>query len=387
MLIPNRCAPFETNLQNMSIDFNLLVILIDVLIANGVFSSCLLLLKVENKRANRYLSILTFILSLWLCDMFFRVAGIYEQNPNFYFLPIYLSFGFGPLIYLYTLQLTKKKFRFSNRLLFHFIPVFLQFLFYAYLQLEDFTFRRNFWLEIHRPYTYDIELALSFAILMIYLVLSRFQLVKYQKQIANSFSDINRITLHWLNQLHILLFVLSFFWLFETIARLGWNFYPVTPFSSLSIGFVILFIAIGGILQKDLSFATEALSDESSEAINRQDEHEVIDPKEVERIQQILLEKELFLISDITLKNFSGHVGLSPRETSRLINRGLNMSFIDFINSYRVERFKELADSNKVDHLSLLGIAYESGFNSKSTFNRVFKKMEGKSPSAYLKES
>ena len=371
----------------MSIDFNLLAILAFVLIANGVFASCLLVFKKDNRRANRYLSTLTFIFSLWLCDTFFRVTGIYEQNPNFYFLPIYFSFGFGPLIYFYTLQLTKKEFHFSNRLFFHFIPVFFQFLFYVYLQLEDYSFRRNFWLEIHRPYTYDIELALSFVILIIYLVLSRFQIVKYRKQIENSFSDVSRIKLKWLNQLHILLFVLSFFWLFETIARLIWNFYPITPFSSLSIGFVILFIAIGGILQKDLTFAIEPLSDQSSEAINRQDEHEVIDTKEVERIQQILVEKELFLISDITLKNFSEHVGLSPRGTSRLINKGLNLSFIDFINRYRVERFKELVDSKKVKHLSLLGIAFESGFNSKATFNRVFKKMEGKSPSEYLKES
>lgn len=371
----------------MSIDFNILAILAFVLIANGVFASCVLILKRENKSANLYLSALAFILSLWLCDTFFRVAGIYEQKPSFYFLPIYFSFGFGPLMYFYTLQLTKKEFHLSNRLYFHFIPVFLQCLFYCFLQLKDYSFRRDFWLEIHRPYTYDIELILSFTSLIVYLILSRNQVVRYRRQIENSFSDVSRITLKWLNQLHILLFMLSFFWLFETIARLVWNFYPYTPFSSLSIGFVILFIAIGGILQKDLSFAIEPLSNQSSETINRQDEHEVIDTKEVERIQQILVEKELFLIPDITLKNFSEHVGLSPRETSRLINKGLNMSFIDFINSYRVERFKDLADSKKVEHLSLLGIAYESGFNSKSTFNRVFKKMEGKSPSSYLKES
>jgi AraC-like DNA-binding protein len=375
----------------MSIDFNFPVILVFALIANGVFASSILLLKKENQTANRYLSTLTFILSLWLCDTFFRIAGIYEQQPNYYFLPIYFSFGFGPLIYFYTLQLTKKEFNPSYRLFFHFIPVLFQFLFYCYLQLETYAFRRSFWLEIHRPFTYNFELALSFILLMAYLALSRFQIIKYRKQIENSFSDVSRITLKWLNQLHILLFVLSFFWLFETIGRVSWDLYPVTPFSSLSIGLVILFIAIGGILQKDLSSTTKTLSNEGFESIGHQKEHddenEVINPKEVVRIKQILVEKELFLISDITLKNFSTHVGLPPRETSRLINRGLNMSFIDFINSYRVERFKELADSKKTDHLSLLGMAYDSGFNSKSTFNRVFKKMEGKSPSAYLNES
>ncbi len=69
------------------------------------------------------------------------------------------------------------------------------------------------------------------------------------------------------------------------------------------------------------------------------------------------------------------------------INKGLNMTFIDFINQYRIARFKELVNSEKVEHLSLSGLAHESGFNSKSTFNRVFKKMEVKSPSSYLKES
>jgi AraC-like DNA-binding protein len=371
----------------MSIYFNLITIVAFILIANGVFTSCILLLKRENKRANRYLATLTFIFSLWLCDTFFRVAGIYEQNPNFYFLPIYFSFGFGPLIYLYTLQLTKKEFHFSNKLYFHFIPVFFQFLSYCFLQLEDYSFRRNFWLEIHRPYTYDIELMVSFASLLVYLMLSLNQVMRYRRQIENSFSEVSKIKLNWLNQLHISLFALSFFWLIETIARLSWDFYPVTPFSSLSIGFVILFIAIGGILQKDLSFTLEMLSNDRFEKRRLKYDHKVIDMKEVGRIQQILVEKELFLIPDITLKDFSEHLKLSSRETSWLINKGLNITFIDLINKYRIERFKELVGSKKVDHLSLLGIAYESGFNSKSTFNRVFKKVEGKSPSAYLRES
>lgn len=114
---------------------------------------------------------------------------------------------------------------------------------------------------------------------------------------------------------------------------------------------------------------------------------EDIDSDELKRIQQILVSQELFLIPSLSLKDLSQQVGLSERETSRLINKGLNLTFIDFINNYRIKRFKELAVNKEFKKLSLLGIAYESGFNSKSTFNRVFKKMEGKSPSAYLKES
>jgi len=351
-------------------------------------AALLLFFKKENRKANRYLSALTLILSLWLCDTFFRVAGVYVQKPSFYFLPIYFSFGFGPLVYLYTLKLTTKDFKFSKQQLLHFLPVLIQFSFYCYLSLSTYEFRRDFWLDFHSAYTYNIELGLSFLLLIFYLSLSRKLIGQYRKRIENSFSDLGLITLNWLNQLNLALFILSFFWLLETIARLSWNFYPATPFSALTIGFLIILIAIGGILQKDLTSVVESmpLLKRNTEAIH-EDDQITIDPRAIEEIVEILNEKELFLIPDLSLKDFSEHVGLSARETSRLINKGLNMSFIDFINRSRIERFKKLATSQSSEHLSLLGIAYESGFNSKSTFNRVFKKLEGKSPTEFLKES
>ncbi|MEO1714227.1 MAG: helix-turn-helix domain-containing protein, partial [Bacteroidota bacterium] len=73
------------------------------------------------------------------------------------------------------------------------------------------------------------------------------------------------------------------------------------------------------------------------------------------------------------------------REVSQAINQGLDCSFIDFVNQYRVQAFKERVEKGEASHLSLLGLALESGFNSKSTFNRVFKKLEGISPSEYQK--
>jgi uncharacterized membrane protein len=82
----------------MEIAFNTPTILLFSLIAQGVFTSVLLAFKRENRFANRFLALLVLLLSLWLMDAFFGVSGIYGQNPNFYFLPIYGSLGFGPLI-------------------------------------------------------------------------------------------------------------------------------------------------------------------------------------------------------------------------------------------------------------------------------------------------
>ena len=62
-------------------------------------------------------------------------------------------------------------------------------------------------------------------------------------------------------------------------------------------------------------------------------------------------------------------------------------NFNDFVNAYRVEAFKAMLKENKHEQLSLLGIAQECGFNSKATFNRVFKKLTNTSPTEYLKSS
>jgi len=370
----------------LNVSLNLLSSVVFFLIANGIFATVILGLKRENRSANKYLCTLVFLLSLWLCHTFFQVSSLYGQNPDLYFLPIYFSLGFGPLIYLYTRRLTGHRFQFSYRQAFHFIPVLIQFVFYLFLQSKNYAFRREFWFEIHRPYSYDIELALSFLSLLIYLALSRKLIKEYKERVENSFSETEQVALQWLNQLHVVLFILSFIWFNETLGRLVWNFYPETPFSALTIGFVILFIAIGAIVQKDLTFTRNHIDDLNPyPAVPN--ELNAISRQEIERIESVLIQKELFLIPDITLRDFSEHVGLSPRETSYLINKGLNMSFIDFINRYRINRFKELATNKEYGHLSLLGIAYESGFNSKSTFNRVFRKMEGKSPSAFLKGS
>jgi AraC-like DNA-binding protein len=72
-------------------------------------------------------------------------------------------------------------------------------------------------------------------------------------------------------------------------------------------------------------------------------------------------------------------------QVSEVINNGFNKNFNDFVNSYRVNAFKSMLEENKHEQLSLLGLAHECGFNSKATFNRVFKKLTHYSPSEYLK--
>ncbi|WP_299530239.1 AraC family transcriptional regulator [Ulvibacterium sp.] len=77
---------------------------------------------------------------------------------------------------------------------------------------------------------------------------------------------------------------------------------------------------------------------------------------------------------------------LNINDLSQTINIGLGKTFNDFINELRVNEVKKKMHNPKYDHLNYLGIAMESGFNSKATFNRAFKKFTGENPTTYLKK-
>jgi len=93
-----------------------------------------------------------------------------------------------------------------------------------------------------------------------------------------------------------------------------------------------------------------------------------------------------YLNPDLTLPQLATEIGISTHLLSQVINEHFKLNFFDFINQYRVEAFKEKIVNSKYGNYSILGIALECGFNSKSAFNRIFKKYTGLTPSQY-KES
>lgn len=88
----------------------------------------------------------------------------------------------------------------------------------------------------------------------------------------------------------------------------------------------------------------------------------------------------------LTLKKLATRMQLNINDLSQTMNVGLNQSFNDFINEQRVEEVKRKMQDPQYAHLSQLGIALASGFNSKATFNRAFKKFAGMNPSEYQKK-
>ena len=93
-----------------------------------------------------------------------------------------------------------------------------------------------------------------------------------------------------------------------------------------------------------------------------------------------------FLDGKLTLSQVAQNLGISNNHLSQVINENLGKNFYDFVNGYRVALVKEEIANPRKAHLTLLAIAYESGFSSKSSFNEVFKKFTGLTPSQYQKQ-
>jgi len=94
-----------------------------------------------------------------------------------------------------------------------------------------------------------------------------------------------------------------------------------------------------------------------------------------------------YLDSELNLIKLAELIGITPHQLSYIVNTGFNENFFQYINTYRVEKAKELLLQEEMNKLSVLGIAFESGFNSKTSFNTTFKKITGQTPTEFKKRS
>ncbi|WP_346856644.1 helix-turn-helix domain-containing protein [uncultured Draconibacterium sp.] len=109
--------------------------------------------------------------------------------------------------------------------------------------------------------------------------------------------------------------------------------------------------------------------------------------EQMKRLLQFIEDEKPFLDAQLSLSSLAQSIQLHPNKLSYLINEKNSINFNEFINQFRLDYFKTVALNPKYSHLTLLGLAYESGFNSKSVFNSYFKKKEGITPGMWIKQT
>jgi len=243
----------------------------------------------------------------------------------------------------------------------------------------------------------ELSVLLIICLALGYLAASFWLLYRHQKNVKNIYSTIKGKDLKWLR---ILLISLSVVILANTIIEGLRNYFNLLPSSiGISVGYIfilfgLLYIGFNGIRQttvfsfdesiqiskKRSDVYDEDLKSASHEPLPLENEH-----KDYLELIGFLEKQKPYVDLNLDLLSLSNQTGMKPRYLSQLINKEAGQNFCDFINQFRIEEFKKRVRDPESKNYTLLSIAYECGFNSKATFNRVFKNHTGITPSTFYR--
>lgn len=364
--------------------FNITDIIFFLGISQGLFLSLsLYLIHNKNKPANRILSYLLLISTMMLFGrvIIFRIPV--DWVWRFGILADTTLFLFGPLIYTYARRLVFNETPPFRLKWVHFIPALLHLGYYFWaLSFSVVQFNELYFSGKLNLMFFIVEAAgiISF---MYYWVITFLIVQRYSKLEEKTLSFRQNI----LTYLWFLLGILGIFLLLWTISFLSAHFllqplkYINYTTMWISTPFFIYIIGYFSFRQPDI-FKIPLIPKTKQES-------ERLKPEEIHKLQKRLhyftIEERVFLKPDVTLQELANKMGTTPNNLSWLLNQVHQSTFYDYINKHRIEEFLSKIDKNLHSKQTLLALAMDSGFNSKSTFNRVFKSIIGTTPTQYIK--
>jgi len=351
-------------------------------IAVGPFVVLLLNSKGGAKsRARVFLSVLLISLSFSIAHILFAGAVIDHLTTEVYSLgdPTFLLIA--PLLWFYIKELTGEQIRLSLNVILHFLPFLLMIFFSLTLRSTD---PHNQFMEILNQ---NNVIKVGFWILLLvqfswYQLMTREKWVRYETFIQQEVSNKEGVDISWVRFFLMVFLLINIYFLFSLFATIhlnndGWLERTTALIFSLSV------FALGykGILQKEIVQPEREEIDTPPVNVSTSKP----DQELVTRLIVHMTEKKPYLDAELTLSGLAKDLSLSRSQLSILINEGTGDNFYDFVNKYRVEEVKRLMTDPQVKNYNLLGIALEAGFKSKSTFNLIFKRFTGLTPTEYRK--
>lgn len=334
------------------------------------------------------------ILSVWLGHIgihlliYYLYGGGILQNTVVINLNAVLPFLQGPYLYFYVLSLVKREVPFRPTQFLHLVPALI-FTLYILFILPGSQSPHNISisiLDISRVFTFIIFISVP-----VYIILSIVQIRKHKRGLEQVVSTTSGLDLNWLRQI---LYGMSLLWLM-VIA------YAILPLAfgsqnlhsnshSIFLPLTIFIYAIGylGMRQRNIftglpneegSFEAEQKTEKYSRSGLREEEAKEI----ASRLTEWMEESKAFLEESLSLQDLADQFSLPGYILSQVINQQFQKNFYELVNTYRVNEFISRRSAPENQNLTILAIALDSGFSSKASFNRVFKKITGVAPSKY----
>jgi len=307
-----------------------------------------------------------------------------------------IGFALGPLLYLYIKSLYQEEAFSLRKFWIHLLPLIFYLLLISFPRWLDIWIPDAFPQYVRLIDKFEPILQFQAFYLIGYCIASLRLLSFYKKLLKENFSELQAKELLWVRYLLIgLILTLNINLAFALFSYLygPFSFNP-NFFTDTALILLIFYLGYYGSTQSRVllpAYVYEEKRREVEEIPGNKSHHLSNAPEEeIEgltlALENALKEDKLFLKEDLSLGELAEHIGTTDKKLSALLNQVLKLNFFELINEHRVEEVKVKMQDPNFTHYTLLAIAFESGFKSKTSFNRIFKQKTGLSPSAYKKE-
>ncbi len=364
--------------------------LVSLLVAFQLFFVALYLFahRKGNKRNNRLLGLVFLLFAISWTDFTARVMGLLLPWPLIHLLDDGFFFLYGPTLYFYVQGVVYRDFQFKRKDIAHLLPymAYTVYLTYHLLQLDaatqmDITEKVD---TMGLPTWIYVAGIVPYLHIVVYLWFSRRTILQYQSVIKEKFSSIDAINLEWLSFMVKAFAAITVFALVHNVVPVFGDVF--SHYSSLILLLIISFLFVNRVLVKALNQPAifSGIAQEETEKYASSNLKEEALEEYKTQIEELLRGERLYLQPDLTSQDLVEQLDINTKTLSQVINQGFGKSFFDLVNTYRCEEVQRLLQGPD-EKITIIEAMYQSGFNSKSSFNKEFKKLTGQTPSEFKK--
>ncbi|MEQ9299565.1 MAG: helix-turn-helix domain-containing protein [Cyclobacteriaceae bacterium] len=336
--------------------------------------------------SNALLVAILSVLSFSVLPTLFGHLGLVVVFDGLLFVPLHLQAFIFPLLYLYSKSLFSPDFRLNKRTSLHLVLPLGFWLYFCFVWINTLgvpvAYKRELALGLYYFWVSPLQDVMVMLMALGYSWAAFMTLRKAEEQKVSKQKSRYTTWFRWLLILLLLgaamdLFSVSLgqiygYWRGSPLDE--WLGYPVSLLVKDYYALVVYILSVVGYT----SYSTLQIGQTVHQSRATSDD--------LSRITALMEVDRIYLDPALTLGQLAKALGTTSGKLSATLNHGLGMSFNDLVNQYRVEEVKTKLASDQIDHYTLVGLAFDSGFSSKTTFYRAFQKFTGHTPKAYLEQ-